>query len=390
MKQLLTILSVTFLLISCGNESKKITIEKVIEEGDLSGIRAKRKEIMLDYTVMQNKIKQLDEAIAKLDTLKKLPLITTLKVQETVFNHYLELQGNVDTKQNLVLYPEYSGVLTRVYVKEGQRVAKGQLLASIDDGGLGQQVAQMEIQSDLAKTTYERQQRLWEQKIGSEIQFLQAKAAYDAQQKAVSQMKTQLGKTGIRAPFSGIVDEIITDQGSVVAPGQSQILRIVSLNNMYIETEVPEKYIATLKKGTAVQVDLPVLGETINTKVRQVGNFINPVNRSFKVEVAVPNKKGLIKPNLTARVKINDYTNKKAILLPQSIISENALGEQYAYVVSTPNADGEAIAKQVIIKTGLNQGDNVEVVSGIKNGDAVIKEGARSVKNGQTVKIINK
>lgn len=390
MKKLLTILLATFLLISCGGEGEKVAVEDVIEQGDLAAIRAKRKEIMGDYSEMQNKIKQLNEAIAKLDTLKKLPLITTLQIKDTIFNHYLELQGNVDTKQNMVLYPEYSGVLSRVYVKEGQRVGKGQLLASIGDGGLSQQVAQMEIQADLAKTTYERQQRLWEQKIGSEIQYLQAKTAYEAQLKAVEQMKTQLGKTGIRAPFSGIVDEIITEQGSVVGPGQSQILRIVSLNNMYIETEVPEKYITQLKKGTDVQVNLPVLGTTIATKVRQVGNFINPVNRSFKVEVAVPNKKGLIKPNLTAKVKINDYTNDKAILIPQSVISENAEGEQYAYVVSTPNADGEAIAKRVIIETGLSQGDNIEVTNGIKSGDAVIQEGARSVKDGQEVKIINK
>ncbi len=390
MKKLLTILLATFLLVSCGGEGEKVAVEDVIEQGDLAAIRAKRKEIMGDYSEMQNKIKQLNEAIAKLDTLKKLPLITTLQIKDTIFNHYLELQGNVDTKQNMVLYPEYSGVLSRVYVKEGQRVGKGQLLASIGDGGLSQQVAQMEIQADLAKTTYERQQRLWEQKIGSEIQYLQAKTAYEAQLKAVEQMKTQLGKTGIRAPFSGIVDEIITEQGSVVGPGQSQILRIVSLNNMYIETEVPEKYITQLKKGTDVQVNLPVLGTTIATKVRQVGNFINPVNRSFKVEVAVPNKKGLIKPNLTAKVKINDYTNDKAILIPQSVISENAEGEQYAYVVSTPNADGEAIAKRVIIETGLSQGDNIEVTNGIKSGDAVIQEGARSVKDGQEVKIINK
>ena len=390
MRKLSSIILLTILLVACGGDGKKITLEEVIEGGNLAAIRAKRSEIMADYSETQNKIKQLDQAIAELDTLKKLPLITTLQVKDTVFNHYLELQGNVDTKQNIVLYPEFSGVLTKVYVKEGQRVGKGQLLASIGDGGLSQQVAQMEIQSDLAKTTYERQQRLWEQKIGSEIQFLQAKTAYEAQLKAVAQMKTQLSKTGIRAPFSGIVDEVITDQGSVVAPGQSKILRIVSLRNMYIEAEVPEKYITKLKKGSSVQVDLPVLGKTINTTVRQVGNFINPVNRSFKVEVAVPNKNGLIKPNLTAKVRINDYTSEKAILLPQSVISENASGEQYAYVVSTPNKDGEAVAKRVIIKTGLGQGDKIEVISGVKNGDAVIQEGARSVKDGQTVKVINK
>ena len=140
------------------------------------------------------------------------------------FNHYVELQGNVSTKQNLVIFPEYSGILTRVYVKEGQKVSKGQTLAKIDDGGLSQQVAQLQIQADLAKTTFERQERLWNQKIGSEIQYLQAKSTYEAQQKAVSQLQQQIGKTIVRAPFSGTIDDVITEQGSVVAPGQSQLI----------------------------------------------------------------------------------------------------------------------------------------------------------------------
>lgn len=390
MKKISALLLLFIALISCGGNDQKPAIADVIEQGDLKAIRAKRGEIMAEYSEMQTKIKQLDVAISELDTLKKLPLVTTYTTKESLFKHYLELQGNVETKQNMVLFPEYSGILSRVYVKEGQRVRKGQTLATIDDGGLSQQVAQLEIQASLAKTTYERQQRLWEQKIGSEIQYLQAKANYEAQEKAVAQLKNQLGKTAIRAPFSGTIDEVITEQGSVVASGQSQILRIVSLNNMYISTEVPEKYIASLKKGTEVKVNLPVLGDTITTKIRQVGNFINPVNRSFKIEVAIPNKNGLIKPNLTSKVQINDYTQEKAILIPQSIISENAAGDQYTYVVANPNDDGEAIAKRVIIETGLSQGDHIEVVRGIKSGDALIQEGARSVKDGQTVKIINK
>lgn len=376
------------ILSSCGGENKK-SIEDIIAEGNLSTLRERRSKIEAEELAISEKLKQLDEAISKLDDSKKLPLVTTIKAHEEVFDHFLELQGNVKTKENIVISPEISGILQQIYVKEGQKVNKGQILATIDDGGLSQQVAQLQIQADLAKTTFERQERLWNQKIGSEIQYLQAKSNYEAQEKAVDQMKIQLDKTLVKAPFSGVIDDIITDQGSVVVPGQSQLMRIVSLNNMYIEVDVPENYINNVTKNKNVIVEFPVLEKVIEAKIRQAGNYINPGNRSFKIEVAVPNKDKSIKPNLTAKIKINDYTNKKALLIPQSIISENANGEQYVYVVTDQNEDNEAHVKRVIIQTGKTQGDVIEVLSGLENGSEIIKEGARSAREGQTVKIIN-
>lgn len=388
MKNIFLLLISLVILSSCEGENKK-SIEDIIAEGNLSTLRERRSEIEAQEVEIFEKLKQLDEAISKLDDSKKLPLVTTIKAHEEVFDHFLELQGNVKTKENIVIYPEISGILQQVYVKEGQNVSKGQVLANIDDGGLSQQVAQLQIQADLAKTTFERQERLWNQKIGSEIQYLQAKSNYEAQSKAVNQMKVQLGKTSVKAPFSGVIDDIMTEQGSVVAPGQSQLMRIVSLNNMYIEVDVPENYINDVTKNKNVIVEFPILDKVLNAKIRQAGNFINPANRSFKIEVAVPNKDKSIKPNLTAKLKINDYTNKKALLIPQSIISENANGEQYVYVVTDQNQENEAHVKRVIIQTGKTQGDVIEVLSGLENGSEIIKEGARSVREGQTVKIIN-
>ncbi|WP_298314069.1 efflux RND transporter periplasmic adaptor subunit [uncultured Aquimarina sp.] len=388
MKKILIILSVFLLIVSCGQEGGK-SIEKVIEKGDLTAIRAKRSEVVAEQQAVADKLKLLDQAIASLDTIKKLPLVTTIRAKDTLFTHYLELQGSVETKKNIVLYPETSGTLLKVFVKEGQRVSKGQTLARIDDGGLSQQVAQMEVQAELAKTTYERQKKLWEQKIGSEIQYLQAKTNYESSKNGVNQMKQQLARSVVTAPFSGIVDDVIAEQGSVVAPGQTELIRIVNLNDMYIEIEVPENYISSIVKGKEAKVHFPILGTTIDTKIRQVGNYINPNNRSFTVEVAVPNKDGVIKPNLTAKVKINDYTSTKAILIPQSIISENSEGDQYAYVTSEKNTNNIAEAKRTIVKTGKTQGDFIEILEGINNGDAIISEGARSVKDGQKVEIIN-
>ncbi len=386
MKYILSVTLIALLLVSC--ESKNQTVEDVLATNDLVKVREKKATLDAEQQEIASKLKQLEAKIKELDPQAKIPLITTFVAKESVFNHYLELQGNVSTKQNLVVYPEYSGVLTRVYVKEGQRVSKGQILAKIDDGGLSQQVAQLQIKSDLAKTTFERQERLWKQKIGSEIQYLQAKSSYEAQQQAVSQLQQQIGKTIVRAPFTGTIDDVITDQGSVVAPGQSQLFRIVNLSQMYIETNVPERYITNVTPGKDVQVEFPILGKSMNAKIRQAGSFINPANRTFKIEVAVQNKDKSIKPNLTAKLKINDYTNDTAILIPQSIISENAEGQQYVYII-TDISTNKGTAKRVIIKTGKTQGDFIEILSGLQNGSEIVDEGARSVQDGQEVKILD-
>ncbi|AXT18859.1 efflux RND transporter periplasmic adaptor subunit [Flavobacteriaceae bacterium AU392] len=381
MKHTLIILLTSFLFVSCGNKNEN-TIEAILASDDLSKIKEKRDEVV-------SQLQELDNKIKTLDTVKNNLLITTFIAKDTVFNHYLELQGSVQTKQNLVVYPETAGILKRVFVKEGQTVNKGQIIASIDDGGLGQQVSQLQIQADLAKTTFERQERLWNQKIGSEIQYLQAKSSYEAQQKAVDQLNAQLNKTNVRAPFSGVIDDVITEQGAVVVPGQSQLVRIVNLSNMYIETDVPESYISNITKNKDVQVEFPVLGTTMEAKIRQAGNFINPSNRTFKVEVAIPNKDKTIKPNLTAKLKINDYTNEKAVLIPQSIISEDANGQQYIYIIKDKTSNNDGITERRDIETGKTQGDNIEILSGIENGVEIVNEGARNVRNGQSVTVKN-
>lgn len=386
MRTIYILLLSTIVLISCG-EKKQPTLEEVIATKDLKQIRAKKSELDKQSQEISEKIKLLIAEIDELDTLKKIPLVTVIEIKEEVFSHYLELQGDVKTKQNVLIYPEMTGTLEKVYVLRGQNVVKGQVLATIDDGGISQQVAQLEATTALAKTTFERQKSLWEQKIGSEIQFLQTKTNYEAQKNSLAQLKKQLGKSTIRAPFTGVIDEVIKDQGTVVSPGPgSEVFRIVNLNNMFVETAVPEKYISNVTKGKSVEVFLPMLDKTLNAKVRETGNFINPANRTFMIEIEVPNSDKSIKPNLTARLKINDYTNKNALLIPQSIISENAEGQQYVYIISNLK-DDTGFAKQTIIKTGKTQGDVIEILEGIKSGDILIEAGARSVKDGQEVKI---
>jgi RND family efflux transporter MFP subunit len=387
MKKLIPIILIALLLGSCGSNSQG-SVEEVIATNDLEAIRKKKAEVVAEQNRVKEQIRLLDEAIGQLDVQAKIPLITTLQVNEQLFTHYLELQGSVTTKELLVIYPQYSGILTHVNVREGQQVKKGQVLARIDDGGLSQQLAQLKIQAELSKTTFERQQRLWDQKIGSEMQYLQAKSNYEAQTQAIAQLEQQVAKTVVTAPFSGTIDEVMTEQGSVVMPGQTPLMRIVSLDNMYIVTDVPERYVANIVRNKKVLVDFPILGKQMESKIRQVGDFIDPNNRTFKVEISVPNIDSRIKPNLTAKLNINDYTNNKALLIPQSVISENASGEQYIYEIR--DRDGsEAIAEKRTIETGLTQGDVIEVTGGLENGTEIILEGARSVNDGQKVRIIN-
>ncbi|PQJ79878.1 efflux RND transporter periplasmic adaptor subunit [Polaribacter porphyrae] len=385
MRNIYILLLGTLILSSCGDK-KQQSLDAVIATQDLSQIRAKKDELNAKQTEISNQIKKLNDEIAKLDTNKKVPQVSTFSVKEENFNHYLELQGNVQTKKNVIISPEMNGILTAIYVKEGQSVRKGQALAKIDDNGLSNQLAQLKVQAELAKTTYERQKRVWDQKIGSEIQFLQAKANYEAQKNAVTQLEKTLAKTNITAPFSGVIDDIIIEQGNLVSPGMG-VFRIVNLGNMYIETDVPESYITSVNKGKNVEVEFPILGKKMQSTIRQAGNFINPANRTFKIEVLVPNKDGNIKPNLTAKLKINDYSNESAILIPQSIISENAKGEQYVFVVKNIN-NKIGTAEKAFIKTGKTQGDVIEVLSGLSKGLEVVKEGARSVKDKQEVEIL--
>ena len=387
MKKIYPILALSILLVACGS-SENGSVSQTIESGDLEAIRSMKTNLTNQLNGIETDLAALEAAIANLDTNENLPLVTTFEVQPQVFNHYLDLQGNVKTRENVLLYPEMAGTLLTVKVKKGARVSKGQILAVIDNGGMSNQLSQLKTQAALAQTTFERQATLWEQKIGSEIQYLQSKAQAEAQANAVLQLEKVLAKAQITAPFSGVIDQVLKDPGTVVSPGNgSEVFRLINLSNMYIEVDVPEGYLGAVTKGKKAGVYFPVLQDSVNAVVRETGNYINPNNRSFSAEIALENPNGSIKPNLNARVHINDYTNENALLIPQSVISENAAGEQYANVAELNN--GEAIAKRHIITTGKTQGDFVEITSGISAGDLIIKEGARSVKDAQAVKILN-
>ncbi|MDG1063127.1 MAG: efflux RND transporter periplasmic adaptor subunit [Flavobacteriaceae bacterium] len=387
MTRITYILSFFILFSACAEKEK--SIQDLKAEKNLEALRAKRAEVVQQQHAINETLKEVDDAIRLVDNNEKFSLVTAFEVVPQNFDHFLEVQGDVATKQNVVLYPEFPGLLKTLHVGVGASVRQGDLLATIDDNGLGQQLAQLKVQERLAQTTFDRQKRLWAEKIGSEMQFLQAKAQYESQTNLVAQVEAQLAKTQIRAPFSGTIDAVFAEAGTVVSAGMSGVFRLVNLDHMYLQAEVPESYIKEVTKGKKVSIYFPVLGNEYETSVREVSRFINPDNRTFKIEIDLPNADQQIKPNLTGKVKINDYSNPEALLIPQGILSENAQGQQYVYVAKMDEERALTIAERHIVTTGKTQGDNVEILTGISSGDLIIEEGARSVKDQQAVTILS-
>ena len=345
-KKIFIISTLSLLLFACGKKEDNTNVDALIASKNVTELQAKKALIQADLT-------KIDEALAKLDVKKDEALVSVETVKDTVFSHYLEVQGSVDTKENILVQPEYQGTLISLTVKAGQRVSKGQILGRIDDAGLSQQVASLENQYALAKTTFERQKNLWDQKIGSEIQYLQAQTQMVSAQRGVAQIKAQLAKTIIKAPFTGTIDEVFVEKGQVVGPSAQGLMRIVNLSNMYVSTSVPETYIGKLKVGTEVDVLLTSLGKTEN----------------------------LLRPNQVASLKITDYVNKNAVVVPTNVIQEDGSKNKYVYIVSNSNGK-TGIAKKVIVKPGQTSGNVTEILSGLSAEDIIVTEGANTISEG--------
>ena len=387
MKKIIFLKVIFFITINCSGDKESLASAQ--GKGlDLNGLKFQKEEMIKQINILKKKLKDIDQQILQLDPNEKLPIVTSYKIIPENFNHHIEVQGNIKTRQNVLLYPEYSGSLIQIYVKEGQNVKKGTQLAQIDDAGLRNKLEQLKIQLNLSKITYERQQRLWNKNIGSEMQLLQAETTYQSQLESISQLKKQLLKTQIRAPFSGTIDEIIANTGSNLIPGQTPVFRVVNLNNMYVEASIPERYISEIKLSTEAIVEIPVLRKTYSTQIRQIGNFINPNNRSFRVEAPLVNSQNNIKPNLTCKLKIKDYSNPNALMIPLGVIKENSKGDKYIFKLEALNKEGVFITKKTFIELGKKSIDKVEVTKRIKLGELILNEGAAIVDENQRVREI--
>ena len=387
MNKFYTILLIT-VIIGC-NSSGSTSIESLIENKDLDELKKRKDEYVNAMNVMKVELNKINSGIAFLDENERLTLVSKYEIKEQVFTSYIEAQANLKTRKNILILPEFQGTLEKIYVDEGQNVSKGKLLAEINDSGLKDQLDQLIIQRDFAKENYERIQRLWENNIGSEIQFLKSKSDFESIQKGVDQMRDMLSKTKIYAPFTGVIDEIIANQGSNLIPGVTNILRLVNLDDVYAEAFVSEKYISSISNGTEALVKIPLLNKEIQSEVTQTGNFIDPNNRTFRIEIPVDNNDRRIKQNLDAKILINTYKKDNAVVVPLRIIREDAEGKNYIYVMDEDKKDGVYITRKAVIKIGNKSNTDAEVIEGLNFGEIIVLEGANLVEDLQRVKLIN-
>lgn len=373
-------------IVSCNNDNKK-TIEELINEGNLEELQERRSSLIIQKGQINNELKEITEGVSILDTAKSFVLVNTVTTKTETINHFSKFQGIIKTDQNMILYPEFSGRVAKIFVEEGDVVKKGQALAKIDDGGLYNELKLVESQAKLAKTIYERQSKLWNDKIGSEIQYLEAKTNYEIQNNRLKSITESLAKTTITAPFSGTIDEIFIEEGNLVSPpmmpDQGNAFRIINLNELYVESVIPESFIGKIKKGAEVQVEIPVLNKSFNSTIKHSVSSINELSRTFKIEVSVPKNDLDLIPNLNVEVNVLDYTNSQAILVPESIVSEDSDNNKFLFTVLNNKA------KKTIVETGYTQNGMIEITIGLDVNEIVINEGGRIVKDGQNVKIFN-
>ena len=388
MKKIIYTLGISFLLINCSQEMVDTSNTNGVEGINLEELNIQKANYTQQINDLKLELKKINSAIDALGSSEKRTLITAFITETQSFEHQIEIQANIKTRQNVLIYPEFSGRLITLKVVEGQNVKKGNLLALIDDAGITDQLDQMILQLNLAKTTFERTQRLWDQKIGSEMMYLEAKTRYKAAQKQVSQIKQQLAKTKIYAPFNGVIDEIQARLGSNLIPGITPVLRIVNLNTMFAESDVPENYLSNITKGSKAKVSIPALNQIQNTEIHQTGNFITPSNRTFRVEARLENPEGLIKPNLNARLSVMDYFNPEAIMIPLRVVREDAKNQPYVFVLSKPEKDNGFTTEQRMVTLGKTKEEMVEIIDGLTTGELVVEEGVSLLVTNQKVKRI--
>ncbi len=355
---------------------------------DLADLKALRKEKGKDIKKLQKDLKDIEAKIAKLEPNRpsKKRLVTTTQVVRRDFRRYATIQGAIASKHMVSVSSEMPGRLTSVTVEEGYPVKRGQLIASVDMVSLQKQRQELETQLELAQDIFERQDRLWKQEIGSEVQYLQAKNSVDRLEKSIETIDYSLTKSNIYAPITGVVDIVNLQTGEMAQPGMP-IVMILDIRNIMVVADVPENYLGKINKGNKVNIHFPALDLDIEARVTLIGRKIHPANRTFKIEVDLPNKSGWLKPNLLAEVQINDYVEPDVIVISQELIQQEVGGRDFVVIAES---NGEAAqAKKVYIKTGQSYEGEVVITTGLEEGDVLIVEGARGLTDAEGIKILN-
>jgi RND family efflux transporter MFP subunit len=353
-------------------------------EGDLQTLTWKRDSTKNVVDALNQQIDQYDAAIAALDTSATYDVVTAYEVNPAMFSHYFEVFGTVEADKSINLYPLNSGKVERIHVKEGQKVSQGQLLVSLDTDLMESSIKELETALSLAKTVFTKQQRLWiDEQIGSEIQYLQAKNNYDGLVQKLQTLKEQKSMSEVRAPFAGTIDEVFTKEGELAAP-QMPTIRLVNTSSVYIKADVPESYSNRVKVGTPANVAFTSMDYEVASEVLQVGQFIQEGNRTFSINVSLPEADD-VKPNQMVHVALQDYKNETALSVPSSLVQQDVEGNDFVFALNKMGAYSEV--SKVFVEAGLTYEGRTEIKSGIEAGAQLVDKGSRSVRTGQRVHV---
>ncbi len=373
MKTNFPFLIIAFLVLaaSCGPKD-----EISIKKEELAKMKADAASLRTSIETLEKEIAVLDPEFAKEN--RKSILISTTKVEKKHFEHFVEVTGSVLSKKNVSISGEVLGRIQEITAVEGMRVSKGQILAKIDAETILRNIDEVEKQLELAKILFDKQDRLWKQQIGTEIQYLESKNRKETLEANLASLKTQQSKTLVRAPFNGTVETVQVRLGELVQPGVP-MFQFVGDSDLFIEADISEKYVGLIQRGDSVEVSFPSVEKDLRAKISSVGAIINPNNRTFKVEIAVPSLE-FLKPNMISVIKIMDYENKTAVTVPNYLILQDNKGD-YVFTVD------ESLSKKRYIKRGKTYKDVTEVLEGLTGTEVLIDKGFREVGDNFVVNI---
>jgi RND family efflux transporter MFP subunit len=352
------------------------------------GEEAQLAQLERQRDALTEKIDKLKQEIAQKETpgvkREKVMNVKISRVEKGLFHHYIQVQGTVESDNNVLVAPQSSGIVKKIHVNAGNRVTKGQLLAELDGSILESGIAEVENGLKLAAIIFERQQRLWDKNIGSEIEFLQAKNNKEGLEKRLETLEEQFKLTKIFSPLSGTVDEVLIKEGEMAVAGMGAV-RVVQLSNLKIKVDLSEVYISQIKKNDLVHVDIPVAGREFDLRVDAVSQVIDPDNRTFQIEMKIPKSETGIKPNMLSVLTINDYSSHEALKVPLNIVQETGI-EKFIFVAEQES--GKWIAERRSVQTGKSYNNWVEILSGLQEGEHVVTFGYQNLANGQSLAVV--
>jgi len=370
------ILAVGILLMisSCSQKKNKLDLKK----DELVTLKS-------EIADLQGKVKILEEEIVKLDTSTvsevKIKTVGFTAVSASVFRHYVSVQGSIEAEENLMVTSKIPGMITSVKVKEGDNVKQGQIVAVLDDEILRKSIDEVKSGLDQITVMYDKQKSLWDQKIGTEMQYLTLKNQKESLEKKLATLKSQIGQAYVTAPFSGVIDDVFVKTGSLASPGVP-LMQLVNTSDLKATAKVPDSYVSYIHEGDQVKVNFPDLNKVIDAKVSYVGRIVDPLSRTFKIEVKIPGGNQDLKPNLMALIQINDKTSNSSIVIEESIVQPTEKGK---IVFISAEDKGKKVAREITVTTGLSYNGKVEILTGLKPGDQLITTGYQDLSDNQPI-----